>query len=88
MTPIPKASYWNERLSKAYASGIDLGLKREAKSLTRQEKMELAVNLRQEGKSVRAIARQLGVSKSTVWNWIKEKERKSFDALLDSPGKY
>lgn len=39
--------------------------------------------VRREGKSVREIARQLGVSKSTVWNWIKEKERKSFDALLD-----
>ena len=83
MAPITKASYWNERLSRAYASGIDLGLKREAKSLTKQEKMRLALDLHQKGQSVREAARQLGVSKSTVCNWIKEEERKGFDALLN-----
>jgi len=81
MIPIPKASYWNEKLSKAYASGVDLGLKRAAKTLTRAEKINLAWEHHEEGKSVREIAIELGVSKSTVGNWIQQHKREHAEAL-------
>lgn len=96
MIPIPKASYWNEKLSKAYASGVDLGSKRAAKTLTRAEKIKLAWEHHEEGKSVREIAIELGVSKSTVWNWIQQHKREYAEALrlffqqfpsLDTQGK-
>jgi len=96
MIPIPKASYWNEKLSKAYASGVDLGLKRAAKTLTRAEKIKLAWEHHKEGKSAREIAIELGVSKSTVWNWIQQHKREHAEALrlffqqfpsLDTQGK-
>lgn len=74
MLPISKADHWNERLSNIYASGVDLGRGREAKTLSKEEKKKLALKRHEEGKSVREIGRELGVSKSTVWNWIQHQK--------------
>jgi len=76
MIQITKASHWNEKLSRAYAMGVDFELEKEAKTLSKEEKMKLAWNLHKEGKSVRDIARELGVSKSTIGNWIKQQKTK------------
>lgn len=81
MIQITKASHWNEKLSRAYALGVDFELKKEAKTFSKEEKMKLAWNLHEEGKSVRDIARELGVSKSTIGNWIQQYEREHAAAL-------
>lgn len=78
---ISQASYWSERLSKAYAAGLEFGAKRDALALSNEEKMKLVWKRHKEGRSIRKIALELGVSKSTIWNWVQRQKREEAEAF-------
>jgi len=81
----PQPSFFSDKLSNCYASFAQETIEKEARMLSKNEKKEKAYNLYVKDKlSIRQIARNLGVSKSTVHNWIKErreKKRQSEDIL-------
>ena len=64
------ATFWKPALSTVFASAGQVAVHRTAKRLTRQEKTQQAMALRSEGHSLREIANMLGVSKSTVVNYL------------------
>jgi len=69
----PKPSFFSDKLSNCYASFVEKAIEKEPKVLSKNEKKEKAYMLyTKEGLSIREVARYLGVSKSTVHNWIKE----------------
>jgi len=69
----PKPSFFSDKLSNCYASFPQRAKEKEPKVLSKEEKKEKAYSLYIKDKlSVRQIAKHLGVSKSTVHNWIKE----------------
>ncbi len=65
------ASFWKPSLSKLYAGQQAPAASRTAKSLTPEEKAEMARKLRGQDLSYSQIAQRLGVSKATVANYIK-----------------
>lgn len=66
------ASFWKNGLSKLFASAGNPATRRVAKSLTLDEKIEKAKELRSEGLSYSRIANALGVSKSTAVNYLRD----------------
>jgi len=66
-------SYWSEELSRAYQSGF-LYEERFASKISREEKRELARQYKAQGYSYKQIAKMMGVSKSTIINWVKNQE--------------
>ena len=66
-------SYWNEEISCAYQSNFISG-ERYGRKITKEEKKKLANQLRQNGYSYKEISKIIGVSKSTIINWIKHKK--------------
>lgn len=63
--------FWSEKLSRAFALGIDSTANRLAPKTTLDEKRQKAHELRAAGHSYGSIARVLGVSKSTAVNYVK-----------------
>ena len=65
------ASFWKPRLSRLFAATGQTAAHRPAKQQTPQEKAQKAKELRSQGRSLSEIANVLGVSKSTVVNYLK-----------------
>ena len=65
------ASFWKPSLSKLYAAQQAPAASRIAKSLTPEERTQIARKLRDQSLSYKEIAQRLGVSKPTVGNYIK-----------------
>jgi len=65
------ASFWKPSLSKLYAGQQAPAASRTAKTLTPEEKAQMARKLRDQDLSYSQIAQRLGVSKATVANYIK-----------------
>ena len=64
-------TFWTKRLSKAFASGGSDSDTNHPMLISLDHKRDRAKQLREEGRSYSAIARELGVSKSTVVNYLK-----------------
>ena len=47
---IPKAGHWNEKLGRANAAGVKLGVRKKARMVSKEEKMKLAGRTGQEGR--------------------------------------
>ena len=67
----PLPSFWKPGLSKLYAAELGTGSGRAAIKPTPQEKAQLAIELRRQRFSYSQIASQLGVTKSTVSNYLR-----------------
>lgn len=85
MLEVTKPSFFTDELSRCYSlfgQGIE---EKKVNSLPKKEKKEKAYEWHtKDHLSIRQIARRLGVSKSTVHNWIKEitkREQKDEDTL-------
>lgn len=75
MLVIRKPSFFTDELSRCYAISHQESEERKVPVLSKEEKKQKAYQWHLGGDmSIRQMARRLGVSKSTVWNWIKEKE--------------
>ena len=75
MLEAPKPDFFSDALSKCYAVSHEETKEKQPEALSKGEKKKKAYEwYTKEHLSVRKIAPQLGVSKSTVWNWIKEEE--------------
>ena len=64
-------TFWTKQLSRAFASGRSDGDANHPVPTSRNDKQDRAKLLRKDGNSYAAIARELGVSKSTVVNYLK-----------------
>jgi len=62
-------TFWNNKLSKAYATGLGTAEPRNPKKVTKDEKIRLAKVKAEQGVVYSQIAKELGVSKGTVFNW-------------------
>ena len=67
----PLPSFWKPGLSKFFAAGPVPGVSRAAAKVTPRAMAQLAMELRRRGFSYSQIAKQLGVSKSTVSNYLR-----------------
>ncbi len=67
----PLPGFWKPGLSKLYAAELGTGSSRAAIKPTRQEKAQLAIELHRQGFSYSQIGSQLGVTKSTVSNYLR-----------------
>lgn len=65
-------SFWKPSLSRLFATDTDQAKHRIAKRMTPHERVLKAKDLRAQGASYSQIARALGVSKSTIVNYIKD----------------
>ena len=65
------ASFWKPRLSRLFVAQDQTPTQRPAKRQTPQERARKAKVLRSQGRSLSEIANVLGVSKSTVFNYLK-----------------
>jgi len=74
---VAKPDFFSDALSKCYALPDQETEDKGGHTLSKEEKKKKAYEwYTKEHLSVRKIAPRLGVSKSTVWNWIKEEEEK------------
>lgn len=64
-------SFWKPSLSRLFAHGPAAPTTRQPKSLTLQDRQKRALEMRAQGDSYGVIARELGVSRGTVVNYIK-----------------
>jgi len=75
MVVVEKPSFFTDELSRCYAISHQESEERKVPVLSKEEKKQKAYQWHLGGDmSIRQIARRLGVSKSTAWNWIKEKQ--------------
>ena len=65
------ATFWKPRLSRLFVAQGQTAVHRPAKRQTPQERTQKAKELRSQGRSLSEIANVLGVSKSTVVNYLK-----------------
>ncbi|MFC1998921.1 helicase HerA-like domain-containing protein [Chloroflexota bacterium] len=63
-------TFWSNKLSKAYAAGLGSAEPRNPKKVTKEEKIQLARVKAEQGESYSQIAKELGASKGTAFNWI------------------
>ena len=78
MVKTAKRPFFSEDLSRCYACPHEETKEKEAQTLSKAEKKKKTYRWhREEHVSVREIANRLGVSKSTVWNWIQEEKEKT-----------
>jgi len=76
MVVVGKPPFFTDELSRCYAISHQESEERKVPVLSKEEKKQKAYQWYLGGDmSIRQIARRLGVSKSTAWNWIKEKEK-------------
>lgn len=76
MVVVEKPSFFTDELSRCYAISHQESEERKVPVLSKEEKKQKAYQWHLGGDmSIRQIARRLGVSKSTAWNWIKEVEK-------------
>jgi energy-coupling factor transporter ATP-binding protein EcfA2 len=66
-------AYWNEELSQVYQSSF-YSYERTGKTISNEEKRNIARQLKMQGCSYRQIAKIFGVSKSTIINWVKHQK--------------
>lgn len=71
------STFWNARLSKAFASKTIEAQVRKPVRLTREQKLAKAIELGKLGWSLSQIATELGVSRSTVVNYLRDYPYKS-----------
>ncbi|MBU2009842.1 MAG: hypothetical protein KJ624_08430 [Chloroflexi bacterium] len=64
-------SFWSERVSHIFATGGEVTARAPERTPLSQ-RIEKAKQLRQEGLSLGQIARQMGVSKGTIKNWLED----------------
>ncbi|MFX0204135.1 MAG: hypothetical protein ACFFCW_49185 [Candidatus Hodarchaeota archaeon] len=64
-------TFWNSRLSKAYANSGEMASTKLPKNMTREEKIARAKELHEVGWPLSKTANYFGVSKSTAFNWIR-----------------
>ncbi len=64
-------SFWKPSLSRLFAKGPASPAKRQPKSISLQDRQQRALELRANGDSYGEIAREIGVSRGTVVNYIK-----------------
>ena len=70
-----KPTFWSEKLSNAYALSLSSNLIRSARSLSTEEKVQKARELQEKGFSIRQIAEEIGMSKSWVFEKLKQYSR-------------
>ena len=70
-----KPTFWSEKLSNAYALSQSSNLIRSARSLSTEEKVQKAQELQEKGFSIRQIAEEIGMSKSWVFEKLKQYSR-------------
>ncbi|MCK4648501.1 hypothetical protein KAT51_03160 [bacterium] len=76
MVVVEKPSFFTDELSRCYAISHQESEERKVPVLSKEEKKQKAYQWYLGGEmSIRQMARRLGVSKSTAWNWIREKEK-------------
>ena len=76
MVVVEKPSFFTDELSRCYAISHQESEERKVPVLSKEEKKQKAYQWYLGGDMpIRQMARRLGVSKSTAWNWIKEKEK-------------
>jgi len=64
-------SFWKLGLSRVFATGSSSVTRRVPKQLTSQDKRQRAFELQAQGASYGVIARELGVNRGTIVNYIK-----------------
>ena len=64
------ASFWNEELSKIFADSGGISKAKQPKVLTRRELIIKAKELRKKGYSFGEIAKILGISRGTAYNYV------------------
>lgn len=62
--------FWSNKLSQAFATGIEASATKQPKKMTLEEKIVKAKELHKAGLSLSQIADYFDVTKSTVFNWI------------------
>lgn len=76
MVVVTKPSFFTDELSRCYATPHQESEERKVPVLSKEGKKQKAYQWHEEGNmSIRQIARRLAVSKSSIWNWIKEKNK-------------
>ena len=86
MVQIAKPDFFSDALSRCYAFPYQERKEKGAHTLSKEEKKKKAYEwCTKDRLSVREIARRLGVSKSTVWNWIQaeKKSQKGVDEYIN-----
>ncbi len=64
-------SFWKPSLSRIFAMGIPLSITKHLKKMTKEERVERAKELFNNGWSYDRIAKSLNVTKGTAWNYVK-----------------
>jgi hypothetical protein len=64
-------SFWKPGLSRIFASGVGTPVTRSPRKLTVEDKVQKAREMRDQGASYSEIARELGVTKGSVVNYLK-----------------
>ncbi|MFC2059607.1 hypothetical protein ACFLTZ_00745 [Chloroflexota bacterium] len=63
-------TFWNQKLSRAFACNTNQSSAKTPKNMTDGEKMQKAKELNNEGWSQGKLANYFGISKGTIFNWI------------------